>query len=182
MEVRRGLVAVLLIVAGVAAVGGGWFAARSLNLDQGTVEPADLFAQLELPAIDGGTDGPAQRLGEVVVLDFWASWCSPCHVQGRLLAQLQERYANADVQFFAVNVGEPESLVRSSLKQHPIASKVLLDADAKWSSRADVFGLPTVVVLGRDGALALRRTGLTSINALRKVIDQALAGEQTLGG
>lgn len=171
MEMRRSIFALGLVVAGASAVAAGWFAARSLD---GT-SPArgQVLATLDLPQLDGGRGGPGRTDTELVVLDFWASWCSPCHVQSRLLGQLVEEYEGR-VSFYAVNVGEGEAVVRASLDEHPIDFPVLLDETGEVALRAEVFGLPTLVVLDQERAVALSQVGLMSPNALRARLDELL--------
>ena len=176
MEIRRTAFALGLLVAGAAAVGAGWLVARSL--DGASLERQQVLASLDLPQLDGGRGGPGRTDTDVVVLDFWASWCSPCHVQSRLLGQLTADYEGR-VSFYAVNVGESESIVRDSLEEHPIGFPVLLDQSGEVALRAEIFGLPTLVVLDRDRSIAFSQVGLVSPNALRAQLDALLESSVT---
>lgn len=158
-------------MAGVAAVGAGWFAARSL--DGASAARADVLATLDLPQLDGDRGGPGHTDTDLVVLDFWASWCSPCHVQSRLLGELVDEYQDR-VSFYAVNVGESVDIVRASLEEHPIDFPVLLDETGEVALRAEVFGLPTLVVLDQERSVAFSQVGLVSPNTLRARLDGLL--------
>lgn len=177
MRVRHTVLAVFFALACLVAAVGGWLVAKALGNDGGSPGSNLVLKNLTLPLFDGGpheTDGPGMRRGEVVVLDFWASWCSPCHVQSRILGDLAKDYSGS-VRFFAVNVGESREVVRSSLQEHPISFPVLLDKNGESASGAGVVGMPTLVVLDRNGSIVLRRTGLTSARFLRSALDEVLA-------
>lgn len=173
MRVRQAVVVAFLVLAGVSAAVGGWLVARALDGGAGSVETETVLSNLELPVLDGAVDGPARRRGEIVVLDFWASWCTPCHVQSKILSNLVDQYSGR-VRFFAINVGESEQIVRDSLEQHPISFPVLLDLRGESASRAGIVGMPTLVILDGEGSVALRRTGLTSARFLRTALDELL--------
>ncbi len=182
MEIRQSVAAALIVYAGVVAALGGWFLASQPREGAQAGAGIDVSGlELSVYSSDGAAssatvlDGPAHRKGEVVVLDFWASWCGPCHVQSRLLGDMVAEYTARGVHFFAVNVGESEDLVETSLKEHPIAFPVLMDSDGSSSSRAQVAGLPTLIIVDRDGSIALRRVGLTSARFLRDTLDELLA-------
>lgn len=158
-------------------MGAGWFASRSL--DGASAARAEVLSQLDLPQLDGTRGGPARTSSALVVLDFWASWCSPCHVQSRLLGQLVEEYEGR-VTFYAVNVGESESIVRASLEEHPIDFPVLLDESGETALRAEVFGLPTLIVLDESRSVVFSQVGLVAPNILRARLDDLLDAPSTV--
>ncbi|MFQ5351058.1 MAG: TlpA family protein disulfide reductase, partial [Thermoanaerobaculia bacterium] len=90
-----GLAALMIIAAGVL----GWRLAgiTDSEADEGSaLRPPDV----QLAALDGGTVGLGDFEGEIVVVDFWASWCGPCRLQARILAPLHEQL-DGRVQFLA---------------------------------------------------------------------------------
>jgi len=99
--------------------------------------------------------GPNLRLreqrGQVVMLNFWASWCGPCRQEMPLLDRLYEKYHASGFQLLGVNVDEDvrnASGVSSRLRLH---FPVLLDTEKKVSRLYDLTTMPSTVLIDRDG-------------------------------
>ncbi|HWM91450.1 MAG TPA: TlpA disulfide reductase family protein [Thermoanaerobaculia bacterium] len=130
-------------------------------------------ADFRLKAVDGRTIGPKDFAGQVVVVDFWATWCVPCHVQTRILEPIHRDYKSKGVQFLAANVGEDEPTVRSFLKSKPIPYPVLLDPEDKVSSQLGVVALPTLMIIDKKGKVTFFHTGVADGATVRKVLKDA---------
>lgn len=175
----------MVAVLGGAAVLGWWVARITAARPAGAMvgdlavlsveEQNALLGSFRLPTLEGRELGPPDYRGRVVVLEFWATWCGPCRAQSRILTALLEEYRRQDVAVLGVNVAEPDELVETFLAEQPAEWPTLLDRDAALSTRLEVFGLPTVMVLDREGRLVDRSPGLTGTRALRTAIDDALA-------
>jgi thiol-disulfide isomerase/thioredoxin len=176
------------VLAGAAAL--GWWVARvtvarpaagasGVGEDALPLDPEAqnrLLASFRLPTLDGRTLGPPDYRGRVVVLDFWTTWCGPCRAQSKILEGLQEEYADRGLVVLGVNLAEPDEVIESFLAEQPAEWPTLLDRDGSLSLQAEVFGLPTMVILDPEGKVVYRGSGLTGARALRTVIDQALGG------
>jgi thiol-disulfide isomerase/thioredoxin len=90
-------------------------------------------------------------LGQVVVLNFWATWCEPCRLEMPSLDAMAARRRREGVVVAAVNYKEAPDVIRRYLERAPFKSPVLLDSDGDatvaWTPR--VF--PSTVVVGRNG-------------------------------
>jgi cytochrome c biogenesis protein CcmG, thiol:disulfide interchange protein DsbE len=126
-----------------------------------------------LPAVDGRTLGPKDFLGQVVVVEFWATWCGPCHLQAKILEPIYRDFKGRKVQFLAANVGEEPDTVKSFLKNKPFPYPVLLDPKDAVASNLGVFALPTLLVVDRKGKVAYFESGLADGDTLREVIKKA---------
>ncbi len=134
-----------------------------------------------LPVAAGGpSDGPLEmRLsaleGQVVVLDFWASWCAACRRTSPILNALQNEFAAEEVSFYAINV---EPIDRQRLQAAHLSFgtdfPTLHDRAGTVQKRYAVRMLPTVVVVGRDGMVKWARSGVPSRSNLRNAISKAL--------
>lgn len=135
--------------------------------------PSQADLDFRLKSVDGRTLGPKDFSGQVVVVDFWATWCVPCHVQARILEPIHRDYKGKGVQFLAANVGEDEPTVRSFLKNKPIPYPVLLDPEDRISPRLGVVALPTLLIIDKKGKVTFFHTGIADGATVRKVLGQA---------
>lgn len=115
----------------------------------------------ELPALEGETVSPADFAGQVVLIDFWATWCVPCHAQQEVLDAVYEKVGD-EVQFLAVDVGEQESMVRGFVEKKPFPYPVLLDEDSRVADGLGVYSLPTLMILDTEGEVSYQEAGLVS--------------------
>lgn len=180
--VIRWLALVSLAFAAVA-FGMGWIAKSvdigspfSTSLEAGT--DGALASQFPPPdfrlaSLDGPMIGPADYPGEVVLAEFWATWCGPCRLQARVLEQLHEEMEGRGVRFLAIDVGEDEETVRNFVADDPFPYPVLLDPQDSLSAQFQILGLPTVMIIDRAGQITFMETGVTPIEKLRSELEAA---------
>ncbi len=89
--------------------------------------------------------------GQVVVLNFWATWCEPCRLEMPSLDAMAARRRREGVVVAAVNYKEPPDVIRRFLERAPFKAQILLDSDGDatvtWTPR--VF--PSTIIIGRNG-------------------------------
>lgn len=105
-----------------------------------------------LDASHGKLDLEAFR-GKVVVLNLWATWCTPCIKEMPMLDRLQQQLANLDVVVVALSLdsGGPET-VKAFYEEHGIEHlKIFVDPSMRAQSEFKVIGLPTTILIDRDG-------------------------------
>ena len=132
--------------------------------------------EFRLKGLDGRALGPRDFPGQVVVVDFWATWCGPCQIQARILESMVGDYKGKGVQFLAANVGEDEATVKGFLQKKPFPYPVLLDPDDSVSSDLGVYALPTLMIIDKKGKIAYIQPGVADAPTLRKVLKDAGAG------
>lgn len=104
-----------------------------------------------LTARDGGKVRLADLKGDVVMINFWASWCGPCRQEMPLLAQLQAKYEPLGFQLLGVNV-EPDSREALAwLQGVPVTFPILFDTASEVAGRFGVQGMPSTVFVDRAG-------------------------------
>ena len=93
--------------------------------------------------------------GQVVVLDFWASWCKPCWKIMPMINSIQQAYDEKEVKVFGINVWEKKGLdLQSYLKKKGLDHyETLIDKDVLTANKYKIFALPLVVVIGKDGLI-----------------------------
>ena len=135
----------------------------------------------ELAATGGGTITLAGALEahEVVILDFWATWCPPCREGLPVLDALAKEYADQGVGIYAVNVGESESVAAQFMERQELVLPVALDAEGIVSDAYQVGGIPQTVVIDKDGTVRAVHVGFTPSlkDDLAEEIAASLAGE-----
>jgi thiol-disulfide isomerase/thioredoxin len=129
--------------------------------------------EFRLAAIAGGELGSRELAGKVVVYDFWATWCGPCHIQAEILHRMYPDHRGDDVEFVAISVGEPEEVVREFLAEKPYPYPVLVDPEDSMSTRLRILGLPTLIVADRQGRVVFRSTGISDRRTIEKALERA---------
>jgi peroxiredoxin len=111
-------------------------------------------------AARGGADvSLAQYRGQVVMINFWASWCGPCRQEMPLLESIYRRYGRMGFTLLGVNV-EPDSQAANQwLQQTPVSFPILYDRDSKVSKLYEVAGMPSTVIIDRSGRLRVLHRG-----------------------
>lgn len=129
-----------------------------------------------LPVFHGGDAGSRISLsalqGNVVVLDFWASWCRPCVVQAGILSDVVPRHASAKVVFVGVNTADNPERAREFASQHQLPYVTVLDT----AGVADAYGassLPTMVVIDAEGRISSAASRVMSAGEVEAAIAEA---------
>ena len=133
--------------------------------------PAPAF---ELNSNSGKPVSLADLKGQIVLVNFWASWCGPCRQEMPILEQLNHQYHNKGVSLIGVNV-EPDSAAATAwLKATPVTFPILYDVDSKVSKLYEVQGMPNTVILDRKGVVRYIHRGY-SPGAENEYLDQIRA-------
>lgn len=160
---------VLLMVLLLAACSGEGTRAGAENGTAGSAAHAP-HADFRLATLDGVELGPPDFRDRVVLIDFWATWCVPCHAQAEVLAEVWDDVRGERVQFLAVDVGETEEKVRSFVDRSPFPYPVLLDPESRVADSLGVISLPTLMVVDRAGEVTYFEAGIITEEELRRLI------------
>jgi len=112
--------------------------------------PAPGFA---LQSRDGEQVSLAALKGDVVMVNFWATWCVPCRQEMPHLQALYERYHGLGFELLAVNVEDNPEGARRWLEETPVTFPVLFDPKNQVSKLYNVVAMPSTVLVGRDGTM-----------------------------
>jgi thiol-disulfide isomerase/thioredoxin len=138
-------------------------------------KPAPAFT---LTLLDGGDfDLATHREKNIVLLDFWATWCGPCRAAMPTLAEISRDYAGKGVKYFAVNLREDQAKIRGYLKETKLDIAVPLDKDGSIAKKYGVRGIPTMVIVGKDGKVKKVHVGSSPNlkSELTRALDELLA-------
>lgn len=107
---------------------------------------------IKLDLLDGGTFDLSTHKGkDIVILDFWATWCGPCRSAMPVLSKLAEDYKDKDVKYFAVDLRESPQEIKEFLKKEDLEIQVPLDRDGEVAKSYGVRGIPTMVLIDKEG-------------------------------
>jgi thiol-disulfide isomerase/thioredoxin len=167
----------VLAVAAIGLASNGAWSARHLSalkpLSHG--QPAPDF---RLPRADGtpGTLALSELRGRVVVLDFWATWCPPCLAMMPTVHELDHEWRARGVSFVGVNSdgGIDPAALQEFVASHGISYPVVLD-EGDAGGLYKVRSLPTMVIVGKDGAIRRTFLGFTSKGSIESALQEAVA-------
>jgi cytochrome c biogenesis protein CcmG, thiol:disulfide interchange protein DsbE len=101
----------------------------------------------------------SQLKGQVVVLNFWATWCPPCIEEMPSLVQMQQRMKPKGVTVLAVSVDVDEGNYRRFLRDHNVNLLSVRDADQKSNTLYGTFKFPETYVIDRNGVMRRKFIG-----------------------
>ncbi|UTA47894.1 TlpA family protein disulfide reductase [Simiduia sp. 21SJ11W-1] len=108
-------------------------------------------------------DGKNIRLsdlrGQVVMLNFWASWCGPCRQEMPLLDELSKRYSRAGFTLLGVNVEQDTAAGEKYLQDTPVNFTILWDPTSQVSKMYNIDAMPSTVMIDRDGNMRYLHRG-----------------------
>jgi len=158
-------------------------AAETHDVAKKLEHPADGQAPPAYAFVDGAGKKltPADFKGKVVVMNLWATWCAPCKIEMPTLAKLAQAYAGKPVAVVAVSIDKPEEVAAAKAfiaANAPLSFYNDPDAKLPWALKPAATGMPTTLILGKDGLERGRISGEADWSGpgARSVIDKALAG------
>ena len=113
-------------------------------------EPAPDFT---LQSSTGENVRLAEQRGQVVMLNFWASWCGPCRQEMPLLDAMHKRYGPAGFKLYGINVEEDNTDAKKLIKELGVSLPVLYDPESKASTLYKVDAMPTTVLIDKKGQI-----------------------------
>lgn len=142
----------------------GLFAGAALAADDPKQTLIALDKPFAAPAFalkdeNGKTHRLSDYRGQVVVLNFWATWCPPCRYEMPSMERAHEIVKGEGIVLLAVNVGETADQVFEFTGRYPVTFPLLLDIEGKVIRQYPVIGLPTTFVIDPRGQVTHRAIG-----------------------
>ncbi len=142
----------LLLISTTAIV---WGAGRPL---QPVAHPRPA-PHLQLNDLQGHPHDLREYRGKVVVVNFWATWCSPCIKEMPALNRLYQNTADRGIQVLGINMGQTVKAITAFTRRVPVGFPLLVDGNMTAGPKWGVRGLPTTFVVGPGGRIVYEALG-----------------------
>lgn len=139
-----------------------------------TPRPAPAF---ELPTLDGDTLALADYAGQIVLINFWASWCPPCTAEMSDFEAYYQAHKDAGFVIIAINLEESPDVVADFVERQGLTFPVALDLNGRTFGEYGGRGLPTSFFVRRDGALLGYWPGALTVEMLEDRLTPLIRGE-----
>jgi peroxiredoxin len=124
-----------------------------------TVTPMAPAPDFTLKSAEGRNLRLQEQRGQVVLVNFWASWCGPCKVEMPHLNKLHEKYRASGVTLLGVNIDDDARHGAATAAKWGVKFPVLLDADKRVTKLYDLGSMPATVLIDRDGKVRFLHRG-----------------------
>lgn len=138
----------------------GWIFVRSVALFIALFTGQALAVGLQeeapdftLKSLDGGNLRLEEYRGQVVLINFWASWCGPCRQEMPLLDRLHHRYEDTGFAVLGINVEGDSDSAQEIVDKTKVTFPILIDVGQKVSELYNLEAMPSTVVVDRDGVI-----------------------------
>ncbi len=129
------------------------FIPLSLSFAQEIAAPDFAISNVQLP------NKLSDLAGQVVYLDFWASWCKPCRQSFPWMNQMQQKYAAQGLQIIAINLDTESSLAKDFLDKVPAQIPIIYDPEGNIASNYQLLGMPSSYLIDKKGNIRFAHKG-----------------------
>lgn len=143
---------------------------KSLPSKQKKVAPSFVLSSLTSP----GSTSLSSYKGKVLVLNFWASWCTACKAEAPLLTHISNIYQAKGVQFLGVDVSDKNTPALAFRSKYKINYPSVVDPQAKVASTYGVFGLPSTFIINKAGIIKYQIIGEIGSRSFTKALNQVI--------
>lgn len=182
---RRRLFRVTAVLVALVAIGIGAVFGSQLGSDPTLVDSPLIgrpAPEISLPLLESpGELSLAELRGQVVVVNFWASWCVACREEHAALVGAAERYRDAGVVFVGIDYQDTVSGATGFLDELGRGGdnyRYVTDTGSRAALEFGLFGVPETFIIDRDGTIVSKITGPTTLPLLAGALDAVLAGRR----
>jgi thiol-disulfide isomerase/thioredoxin len=134
---------------------------------------------LSVTDLNGDALQTAKYKGKVVLVNFWAAWCTPCAEEVPQFIALQKKYQDQGLQVIGVSVEDDASELRNFYRKYQMNYPVV-PGDIKIADAfGGVLGLPTTFVIGRDNLIHSKHNGATDFSVIEREVVELLKAPQS---
>jgi peroxiredoxin len=133
---------------------------------------------LTLVDLSGNKIDTSSYTGKVVLVNFWAAWCTPCAEEVPQLVALQDKYRAPGFQVIGISMEDSDSALRDFYRNYKMNYPVVAGSAKIAESYGGILGLPTTFLIGRDGRIRAKYPGLADFASLEQEIIALLRTNQ----
>ena len=137
-------------------------AALAFIVAAGAEELSGAAPNFSLKSRSGETVELGDLKGDVVMINFWATWCGPCRKEMPHLEALHQRYKDLGFTLLGVNVEDDQKGALKYLEETPVSFEILFDPANRVSELYDVIAMPSTVMVDREGNMRYMHRGYQS--------------------
>lgn len=104
--------------------------------------------------------------GQVIYVDFWASWCIPCRKSFPWMNELQSKYKAQGLQIISINLDHNKALADKFLEKNPVNFPIIYDPKGSISRKYKLKGMPSSFIINKDGQVISKHTGFNNEKSL----------------
>lgn len=138
-----------------------WAAAMIAAFPVAALEAGAPLPALSLPSLKGEAVSLDAFRDQVVLVNFWATWCGPCRQELPVLESLRQRYKDQGFDVVGVNVDRERANAAAFVEQFKLSYTVLLDPEFAAAKQFGADAMPISYLVGRDGRIARVFTGFS---------------------
>ncbi len=129
-----------------------------------------------IKTFDGKEFRLSEHSGSPVLVNFWASWCGPCRLEGPMLEKLYKKYGKEGLVFVGVAIQDSEKGSRAYIKANGWTFPAGPDSDGRLMDAYNVNGIPKTFIIRRDGTVGYIQSGVMPEDYLANKIEDILGG------
>lgn len=137
--------------------------------------------KLSLHDLEGNRVRLSDYQGQIVVLNFWATWCGPCKEELPRLGQIAQQYADRHVAFVLASIDEPKKLpaVRDYVAQQRVTLPILVGASTDLLDQlSGTYVVPATLIIDQDGEIMRAINGEAREEDVKEAVDWLLSGKK----
>ena len=128
--------------------------------------------------LDGGSIALVDLKGDVVVVNFWATWCTPCRDEQPALERVYREYEDRGVEFLGVDERDDLAAARAWVEEFDVTYPSIQDPSGAWADDFGLFGYPDTFVIDATGTIRWAVYGQVGEEQLRQLIELTLASRE----
>jgi cytochrome c biogenesis protein CcmG, thiol:disulfide interchange protein DsbE len=176
-ESNLAAIAILLVAGAIALFAWAWSNERGDTSSGENVRVGREAPDFQLPDLEGNQIALSDHRGEVVLINFWATWCPPCRVEMPDMEAVYREHRDDGFEILGVDQREPKELVEEFVTERGFSWIFLLDEDFDVSREYSATSIPRSILVDRDGTVAHVWTGTLTRSQLEQQLSNLGIGD-----